>query len=527
MTKKVLLLIVMVLLFAAGCADNSEEVGNSGQEGSDLIEKNNDSADQSTHHVNIGLFWLDADIEPTTAWHGWTLARLGVGENLIQLDENMNFVGKLAESWEVIDETTAIFELRENAYFHNGKKVDAEAVKASIQRALELTDRDDVKFPLESIEAEGNTVKIRTEEPWPTLLNLLADPVYIIVDAEAAESAGFNMAPVATGPFRVTSFIAEEGLSLTRHEEHWSGKSNIESIDAKYIPDASVRAMALQTGEIDFATQLNHTDLEIFEDTDEYVVLRGPNLRIFQLRLNMDKPYMKYPEFRQALVHGIDKNSYAKELANGVPAKGPFAPQLSFSFDGEVPYNFDPEKAKDLLDDLGIVDVNGDGFREYQGERIILSYVARSDLGQVPNTIGSAMQAQYRDIGLDMELVLVESDSSLVESGDFDMRWERWTSAPTGDPQSYLQASFGSDGSGNRGNYSNEELDSLIQKLVRTVEKEDRDRIGIQAAELLITDVPALFLYYGEGNVVHSSRLTGIERFTSEVYYIDERMELQ
>lgn len=524
MIKKMLVLMIFILMLMMGCSDTDSDLEMSEKES---IENGVQNADHENTHVNVGLFWLDADLEPTTAWHGWALARLGVGENLIQLDENMNFMGKIAEEWEMKDDQTAVFKLRQDVYFHNGKQVDAEAVKASIERALEMTDRDDVKFPVETIEADEFTVTIRTQEAWPTLLNLLADPVYIIVDAEAAQSPDFAVEPIATGPFKVTGFTSDEGFALSRHDDHWNGASSIETIDARYIPDASVRAMALQTGEIDFATQLNHTDLTLFEDNEEYEVLKGPNLRIFQMRLNMNKPYMQYPEFRQALVHGIDQVSYAKKLANGVPAKGPFTSQLAFGYDGEIPYEFDPEKAKALLDEIGMVDTSGDGFREYQGEKIKLNYVARTDLGQVPNTIGSAMQAHYRDIGLDMELLLVESDTDLVENREYDMRWERWTSAPTGDPQSFLQASFGTDGVGNRGDYSNAELDSLIEDLMQTTEKEVRDEIGKQASEILLKDVPALFLYYGEGNVVHNRRLSGIKRFTSEVYYLDERAKLQ
>lgn len=515
MKKYLIIMIVIVASFALfGCQEEAVEK-------SDTITNKEDSKT-----LNLALFWLDANIEPTEGWNGWTLSRLGIGESLAQFDENMELKPVIAKSWEQVDETTTVFQIREGVTFHNGNPVDAEAVKNSIERALHRSDRDDIKFPVESIVAEGQTVTIKTKTPFATLINNLADPVFTIVDTTVADSDNFKYKPVATGAFKVTQFTPDVGLTLHKHEQHWSGEIGVDVVNVKYIQDASTRTMALQSGEIDFATQIEARDLTLFENNKEFTVQKGPNLRIFLLRLNMEKPYMKSLEFRQALSYGIDKETYATKIVNGIPAKGPFNELLNFGHKGEDSYSYNPEKAKQLLEQAGFVDTDGDGIREVDGNNIVLKFVSRTNHGSDANNIGTAMQAQYKEIGIGMEVIQVENYKDMAVSGDFDLLWERWTSAPTADPQSFLEASFIEGSAGNYGKYSNDQLDEIITQLSSTMDIPSRNELGMKGANVLMDDVPALFLYYQEGTVVTRKNVEGVPRFISELYYIDERVKM-
>lgn len=512
--KKWYLVVVSIIICSVLAACSGQEV-------------EHDAAAQGKKELNMALFWLDSNIEPTEGWNGWTLTRTGVGENLVQLDENMEFKPVIAESWEQVDDTTTVFTIREGVTFHNGKTVDGEAVKASIERALSLTDRDDIKIPVESITAEGQTVTMKTTAPFATLINHLADPVYIIVDAEAAEhNEDFKYKPVATGAFKVAAFDADKGLTLHKHEQHWSGDIHVDIVHAKYIPDDATRVMALQSGDVDLATQIPAKDLTLFENNDDFLVQKGPNLRIFLLRLNMDTAYMKELAFRQALSYGMDKETYAKELVNGLPAKGPFNDMLSFGYKGEDFYSYQPAKAKELLDKLGYTDTDGDGIREAAGENIVLRYVFATNHGSDAKNIGAAMQQQYKEIGIGLEIVQVENYADIAKTGDFDMLWERWTSAPAADAAYFLEASYKTGAAGNYGHYSNAAFDQLVGQFANTLEKEQRDQLGQEGTAYLMEDVASLFMYYQEGTVVTNKKIQGVPRFISEIYYIDERVTM-
>ena len=107
-----------------------------------------------------------------------------MGENLVQVDENLQFKPSIAEKWEQTDERTTRFIIRDGVTFHNGRTVDAAACKAPLERALNESDRADIKFPVESISAEGRVLTIKTKQAYPTLLNVLADTVFIIINAK-------------------------------------------------------------------------------------------------------------------------------------------------------------------------------------------------------------------------------------------------------------------------------------------------------------------------------------------------------
>ncbi|MBN2897807.1 MAG: hypothetical protein JXO44_03435 [Clostridia bacterium] len=520
---KVACFTMMACLVLSGCSQS--DVAHEAQAEGTAVNASADNADEKV--LNLALFWLDSNVDPINGWNGWALNRSGIGENLIQIDENMQFKMGIAESYRQLDDCTVEFTIRDNAYFHNGKKVDALACKKSIERALSDSDRMDVKFDVDAITAEGQVLTIKTTKAYPTLLNLLADTVYILVDADAAGESDFAYKPVCTGPFKIIEFDADKGMVLHKHEQYWGAQTNVDVVNVKYIQDGATRTMALQSGEIDIATQINARDLELFKDNDDFVVQQGPNLRVFLLRLNMATPYMSELKFRQALCYGMDKETYATELVSGQAAKGPFNDQLSFGYDGEDMYKYNPDKANALLDELGYMDTDGDGIRECNGENIVIRYMSRTNHGSDANNIGIAMQQQYKEIGLGMVVDQLESYSDRSKAGDFDMMWERWTSAPTSDCQYFIDSGYKTDASGNAGKYSNAALDGIIDQLNVTFDKAERDVLGKEASKILIEDVATLFLYYQEGNVVTNQRVEGVYRYMSEIYYIDDRVMLK
>jgi peptide/nickel transport system substrate-binding protein len=488
------------------------------------------SGNQSSKTFNMALHWLPGDLQPWKAWNGWVLTRVGAGENLVQIDEKLNMKAGIAESWEQIDSNTMAFKIRKGVVFHNGKALTPYSCKTSIERTHRITDRKGMRFPLESITVSGDRMIIKTTQPYATLLNTLADPLYIIVDAENAEKNPdtFKFSPVLTGPYKVSSFEAGVGMSLKKNDAYWkSQKPTVDTINAKLIKQASTRAMALQSGEIDFAPKLSLEELKVLEKDDRFVVQKGPNLRIFFVRINFDRPILKNLSFRQAMVHGISKDIYAEKLAGAFPARGPFNPILPFGGGGNSYYPYNPQKAKQLLNAAGFVDTDGDGIREYNGKNIVLQYVFATKGGNEGKNIGTAMQSQYKAIGIGIKLQQYESTDDVVEKGKFDIAFSGWVSAPAGDPQYFLDASYKTGGYGNYGNYSNPEFEKIIATLSTTLATNERYRLGREGNNLLMKDVASLFIYYGIGNIVTHRKVKGVHRFMSGIYYIDERLGIK
>lgn len=514
------------ILVVAGLLTSLALAGCSGDE----AKKTKADTETENSHLNMAFVMNDfTELEPTYDWNGWNLTRMGIGENLVQIDENLNFKAVIAESWENVDELTTTFVIREGVTFHNGKTVDAAMVKASLERALALTNREDVKIPVDSITAEGQLLTIKTTTPYPTLINNLADPVYIIVDAEAYKEnpTAFEKNPIATGPFKLKAITSAAEVDLVKHDTHWSGDIAVDTINVKGIPDDATRVMALQSGEVDFITQVAAKDVALFENNDDYTVLRGPNLRVFQLGINMRQPYMQNLSFRQALAYGLNKEMYAEKLVSGTPATGPFTSSLSFGYKAEDMYQYDLEKANAILDQEGFIDTDANGIRETNGQDIVLKYVLNTGHGNEAKNVAVAVQDDYKKIGLGVEIVQVENYNDMVNNGDYDLVWERWTSAPTADPAYFIEANYLSGAVGNKGGYHNPEIDAIVEQFNVTFDKEQRDALGVKATEILLEDVPTLFMYYADGTVITRSNVKGVERFMSEIYYIDERVKVE
>lgn len=475
--------------------------------------------------LNVGLFWMPENIDPATKWNGWMLPRLGIGENLVRVDENLKFQPSIAKSWRVIDAKTTEFTIREGITFHDGKKLTPRDVKLSIERAMSETGRKDVKFPLESIVVDGQKVTIKTSEPFPTLVNVLADPVYVITTG--FKNIDFATKPIATGPFKVVSYDKAKGISLVKHDDYWGGEVGVDKVEGVLMKDGTSRTMALQSGELQLTTQLSYNDLKMLEKSDKFVVQKGPNVRIFMIRLNLDKGYMKNPKFRQAIAHAVNKKAIATDVVKGYEAKGPFPPVFDFSYKGQEPYAYSVSKAKKLLDDANIVDSNNDGIREFNGENIILEFFARTGHGANAKNSGIAIQSSLKKIGIGVKVNQVKSFGDILKKGDYDIVWERWTAAPTLDALYFLQSSFATDSTGNKGAYSNPKFDMLIKELRAEANTQKRNDIAQKAVKILLEDVPALFIYHGLGSIVTSKDVSGVYRFPTEIIYIDSRVMMK
>ncbi len=478
-------------------------------------------ANAESNTLKIGLFWTGSNLDPAVKWNGWTLPRLAIGETLVAVDENLEFQPVVAQSWDVVDNKTVRFQIRDGVTFHNGDVVTADSVKKSIERAIATTGRTDMKFPLDTITADGQTLTITTTEPFSTLINVLADPTFTIVTGFDAE--GFAEKPIATGPFKVDRFDASEGVFTSKHVGYWGGEPALDGVDSLLIKDGNTRALALQAGEIDLTTQLNARNLAMLEATGNFNVQKGPNGRIFMARFNLQKPYMQNDDFRQALVKAINKDSVVTAV-HGFAAKGPFPPVLPFAYTGDEPYNYDPAAAVKLLDGAGIVDSDGDGVREYDGQNIVLEFFARTGHGADAKTSGIVMQAALKEVGIGMTVTQVKSFGDIAEKGEFDILWERWTAAPTLDPLYFLDLAFRSDSKSNKGGYSSEAYDNVISELRGAFAKEDRHALASDAISILLKDVPAIFFYHGLGSIVTTNNVTGVKRFPTEIVFIDSRV---
>ena len=192
----------------------------------------------------------------------------GLCDKLFDLDEKLNIVPQLATSYEwAADSKSLVIKLRRGVTFHDGEKLDAEAVKFNIERHMNMPGSirsGEIGGRVERGRGRPSRVRINLSAPFAPLLAVLTDRAGMMVSPKAAQAAGdkFGARPVCAGPFRFVERVAQDRIVLERFPDYWD-KGQIHFDRVVYLPivDATVRLANLRSGQLDFIERLAPTDV--------------------------------------------------------------------------------------------------------------------------------------------------------------------------------------------------------------------------------------------------------------------------
>jgi peptide/nickel transport system substrate-binding protein len=444
--------------------------------------------------LKLGVQADPAELDPhltqlTAAWH----VIEHVYENLVTTDETLAPVPALAESWDISDDgVTYTFNLRQGVTFHNGRAFVADDVKYSFERILDPELASPNVSDLESIESievvDDATVTITLKAADSSFLAKLMGGSIVIVPREVVEENGDLMQTmVGTGPFRFVEYVPNTEVTLERNPDYWDAPlPYLDELFIQVIPDNTARTTALVTGTVDIIEYAPVQDLPIFEDDETLAVTGNENTNIRYLGINMTREPFDKLEVRQAIAMVIDRGPIidAAYFGAGMPTNVIFPPTYWAGMESEIaPVDIDGAKA--LLEQAGV----GDGF-----SCTILSWAQYSFLSNAAIVI----QEQLRQIGIEAEVELQENAVYLENyfAGNFDMS-VTGTSAYV-DPNDVIQSSFGTGESQNGVQYSNEEVDRLIQEGIATTDQAERAEIYGEIQRILLEDLPWINLFIAE-----------------------------
>ncbi|MDO5154252.1 MAG: ABC transporter substrate-binding protein [Eubacteriales bacterium] len=461
----------------------------------------------------------------------WNVSRYGVGECLFMFDNAMNVVNTLCDTYTVNDAHTEwVFHIREGVKFSDGCDLTAEAVKASFARLFEAGPSGS-SAPQKYLEAEAEitadnatgNVTIKTTKPYVDLTKNLAYPVMVILDVE--HTTDYDHAAIGTGPYIATNFREEVGYTMVANPYYWGGDVPYASIELLYMGDASAKAMALQSGQLDLAENItNINDLRTLQADPNFTVTIANGVRTGLAHMNMSEgKLLSNKTLRQAVLMALDDDTMCSITVGGLYTSGfsVLPSNLDYGYENLTdPYPFDPDAAMQLLDDAGIVDTNGDGIRELDGQEVILHYVTYPN--RCLNDFAEAIQQQLTTIGIGVDLEIGDSarqwDS--YQSGDFDLNGSNWTTVGTGDPTEYLAAWCSTSGADYCG-YKNDEYDDLFEELSTTFDNDARREIIQKMQQILIDDAVAVVHgYYNSSMISRNATIGGAAIHTADYYWI-------
>lgn len=522
---------VMAFGMLTGCGGGDAKATDSAAAQTEANAAGESGSSEGGKHINVAFFWITSDLDPANNYNGWVLSRLGVGESLVKLNDDLKIEACLADSWENVDETTWKFHIREGVTFSNGNAVDAEAVKASLERVIGINDRAAEYLKADSIEADGQDLTIKTTEANAALLNNLAEPVFDIIDASESEE-NIQTAPACTGPYVVSSFTSEQTVELTANPTYWDGAVGLDTITVTQIADADARAMAVQSGEIDLTNTIDNTSVTLFTDNEAYNVssIISPRVNVAYMNHAETSPLHDI-ELRKAVSYAVNRDAYA-DLIGGSAAHSAYSDSTPFGNETITAYTYDTAKAEEILDAAGYKDVNNDGYREMpDGSELVLNYLQAADHGSADSAIlATAVQSDLKNVGIHMEILSVENLSDYQTQGNFDMYTANDNSAPTGDPQLWLETMYtglGTSGKKNLTSFQDDKIDEIVKKMNTTFDAEGRYALAAEASQILNDDATNLFLTNSYLNMVSAAKVKNANQPVADYYFITKDITVE
>lgn len=434
---------------------------------------------------------------------------------LVTIDTDLKVVPDLAERWDISpDGRVYTFHLRNGAKFHDGKPVTAEDFRWSLERATNpntespsvdqyLGDIMGVKAKLkgDAMTISGlrvideRTLELTIDAPKSYFLAKMTYPTAFVLDranVEANPRAWFRK-PNGTGPFKLSEYKVGELLRLSRNQNYHLGVPNLADVD--FILSGGTAMLMYENNEIHL-TGVGLADLDRVLDPSNPLSreLRKapPSFSVQYIGMNVKEPPLDDPKVRQALNLAVNKNEIAKVVLADlvVPANGVIPPGFPAYNPALQGYDYNPERAKQLLQES--------------------RYGA--NLANMPHITLTTAGDFGANVSLDMEVVLQMWEKNLgikvdIQQTEFatylkDLHRRRFQMFETGwiadypDPENFLDILFHSQSSNNHTNYSNPEVDALLEKARTETDQAARHQLYNRIEQMIINDAPWIPLWY-------------------------------
>ncbi len=395
---------------------------------------------------------------------------------------------------------------------------------------------------VESVTCEDDyTVVIKFAEfyaPYLAMLTAAPFPSHLGLDPAKMQEWEINRKPLSLGPYKLEEWVSGDHMTLVRNENYWlwesEGKPYVDTIIMRWIESREVGKQLIQTGDLDFVWDLIEADIPEAQTWEGVVISNPASTGTERLLLNLrdpelDAPCVDYlrenpsphwalgdPKVREAIELGIDKNLIVDKLLYGLATVGTTELNLGWAKADIPPSEFNPEKAKSLLEEAGWVDQDGDGIRECHG----CPYAEEGKVLKlkIQTTSGNALREQceqvlmemMKNIGIELyienvpssELFASYASGAFRKHGQFDILM--YTTSYGIDPQSHVEGYFASynmpcdDNSGKGYNYSrwiDDEFDAAIQEAGSSPDLEVRAAAYQKAMERIAEGRPHIYLY--------------------------------
>ncbi len=430
-------------------------------------------------------------------------------EGLIDVDENLKIIPRLAERWEIQENGTAyVFYLRKGVKFHDGEDFNAYAVKKHFDYVLNSSLRNVGMFKgiIKEVQVlDDYTVKFKLFQPYtPILYRLATSSAAWILSPKAIEKYGndpavFGRNPVGTGPFVFKEWKVGERIELVRNPNYWrEGLPYLDRITFSVVSEDVSRVTQVRAADADVMYNPPPALIPSLEQDSRLIVKTIPTVRVIYIGINSRISPLNDVRVRQALNYAIDREKLCKVIMRDMarPSDSPLS-SITYGYVSTGLYPYDPQKARQLLKEAG-----------YNGLKLELITPKGRYLNDYETAV--ALQGMFKEIGITLDVKPMEWGtyvakilSNKPEDWDYQMFLLGWapgtaeghwvlfplfhSSNQVGNPQGTAKY--------NNFFYSNPKVDELIDKIGTELDEKKLMEYYAQAQKTIVQDAPAIFLY--------------------------------
>ena len=438
--------------------------------------------------------------------------------SLVKKNEKFDYTGELASDIKRSDDgLTYTFILRDGVKFHDGKAFSAADAKYTLDLLFssdfaksasfyEGTGADKHSY-IKSVEApDAKTVVVTLIKPWVGLLSNLVPVAIIPKDSYDSQKTH----PLGTGPFKFVRFDnTQQVCDVEAFPEYWEGAPKLPAVQVRVISEMNSLQSNLLSGVVDIApmpTSLSPDAIKGLEKNPNLQVKVFPGSNLVLLTINTSSAPLDNVKVRQALAYAVNRENIIKNLLLDLgKIAHSILPEESWAYSTGQTYSYNPAKAKQLLDEAGFPDPDGDGPKMRFDKPIVFKLSGTSVSGR---QYAGVIQNDLKAVGMPVEIQTPEQNTLFDElrRGNFQFAYSQWVGGNQ-DPIFYKDLFATSEiptqtrPSRNRSRYSNPELDKLLDEAVNTFDRTRGRELYVKIQEIVSHDVPVLTLWY-QSNVV-------------------------
>jgi peptide/nickel transport system substrate-binding protein len=469
--------------------------------------------------IRVGLDGSIATLDPRVAVEA-RAARIGplIYSSLLKLDEKGRLIPDLAHSWSQPDAHTYLFQLHRGVYFHDGREVTAEDVRATFAFIMDPRNGSPKRGSYESVRRiqviDRYTVKF-------VLQDISVSFPYALTVGICPQGSPFRLKspPVGSGPFRLKHWRPGEEVVLIANPAYFRGRPRLDWIQFRVLANTTTRLLEMKKGGVDLLqNSVPAYAVKFMERIPGVRVIQEPGITYQYLGYNLTDPILQHKKVRQAISHAIDRDAIIEHTLKGLAKKadGVVLAPLHWAYEGNVArYDYDPQRAKGLLDAAGFPDPDGNGPRM----RFSLSYKTSTDIES--QEIAQIIKGYLKGVGIGLEVRSFEWGTFFddIKRGNFQIYSLRWIGVVDPDIFYYLfhSSSFPPNGA-NRGRYRNPKLDELLTLSRRTMDRAHRKELYSRIQKILAEDTVYTSLWYRNNLVVIRKKFHGFHIYAGGEY---------